>query len=556
MTTCTNCQQPFEITPDDLAFYDEISPTFDGKKFAIPAPTKCFYCRFQQRLAFRNERSLYQRQSSLTGKLIISTFAPDKPYKVFEQSEWWGDQWNPLDYGRDFDFSRSFTEQFKELLLAVPHSALVTRNAENSAYSNYALNQKNTYLIFGSGGAEDCMYGKYLSGCKDCVDSLALYNCELSYEGIANDMCYNCRYAMNSRNCTDCLMIDNCQSCKNCIGCFGLVSKEYCVFNQFVGKEQYQAFQREYEYLTPQKVAALRQKLNELKATLPHREARIFASENCTGDNIYNSKNCRTCFDIKECEDCKYINFSPKNKRSYDIVFSAPGDVEFCYQMCSTTSVQSCMAGWLVWYCSNMYYSEECHNSNDCFGCTGLKGNKYCILNKQYTKEEYEVMVARIIEHMQKTGEWGQYLDPQLSLYGYNETVAQEYYPLAKEQATLAGYNWYNKPIEHLEGVVLSTIPEDIRSVGDDILDKVFTCEISGRPYKITTQELKFYRNMKLPLPHKHHDERHKDRIKLHNPYYLFSRTCSKCGKGIQTSYSEERAKIVYCEACYLQEVY
>jgi len=31
---------------------------------------------------------------------------------------------------------------------------------------------------------------------------------------------------------------------------------------------------------------------------------------------------------------------------------------------------------------------------------------KYCILNKQYSKEEYEELVPKIIEHMQKTGEW------------------------------------------------------------------------------------------------------------------------------------------------------
>ena len=556
MTTCKQCKKTFEIAPEDLAFYDEISPSFDGRKFAIPAPTKCFYCRFQQRLAFRNERSLYHRKCDLSGKMIISNYAPDRPYKVYEQSEWWSDQWDALSYGRDFDFNRSFADQYKELLEAVPHSALTTRNAENSAYSNFALNQKNTYLIFGSGGAEDCMYGKYIADCKDCVDCLAVYNCELCYEGIGSERCYNCRYFMNSRNCTDCLMIDNCQSCKNCIACFGLVSKEYCILNQYVGKEQFEAFQKEYEYLTPEKVATLRKKLDDLAATLPHREARIFAGENCSGDNVYNSKNCQTCFDIKECEDCKYVNFSPKNKRSYDITFSAPGDVEFCNQMCSTTSVQRCMAGFLVWFGGNVYYSEECHNCNDCFGCTGLKGKKYCILNKQYTAEEYPKMVARIIEHMQKTGEWGEFLDYKLSMFGYNETVAQEYYPLSKEQALAQGMNWYDKPVERLEGTVISQIPEDIRTVGDDILEKVLTGEVLGRQYKIISQELKFYRNMKVPLPRRHPDIRHADRVALHNPYVLFDRSCSKCNKAIQTTYSEDLAKIVYCEKCYLETVY
>jgi len=30
----------------------------------------------------------------------------------------------------------------------------------------------------------------------------------------------------------------------------------------------------------------------------------------------------------------------------------------------------------------------------------------------------------------------------------------------------------------------------------------------------------------------------------------------AKCSKSIQTSYSPERPEIVYCEQCYLQEIY
>ncbi len=553
---CKQCQRPFEIAPEDLAFYDEISPSFAGKKFPIPAPLKCNYCRLQQRLAFRNERSLYHRKCDLSGKPIITNYAPSSPYKVFDSNEWWSDQWDALSYGRDFDFNRSFSEQFKELLLAVPHAALTTRNTENSAYCNFALNQKNTYLIFGSGGAEDCMYGKYVTGSKDCVDCLAVYNCELCYEGIGSERCYNCRYFVDCRACTDCLMVDNCQSCQNCIACFGLVSKEYYVLNQYVGKEQFEAIKQEYDVLTPEKVDTLRRKLDELKANLPHREGRIFASEHCSGDNIYNSKNCELCFDIKECEDCKFINFSPKNRRAYDVTFSAPGDVEFCYQMCSTTAVQNCMFSFLIWSGSKVFYSEECHNCNDCFGCTGLKNKRYCIFNKQYTPEEYEATVARIIEHMQKTGEWGEYLDYKLAMFGYNETVAQEYYPLSKEQALAMGANWHDKTVERLDGSTMNLVPSDIREVGDDILGKVLICEVTGRPYKIIPQELAFYRRMKVPLPRRHCDQRHMDRVNLHSPYYLFDRNCSNCGKAIQTTYSQERARIVYCEKCYLEALY
>jgi hypothetical protein len=36
---------------------------------------------------------------------------------------------------------------------------------------------------------------------------------------------------------------------------------------------------------------------------------------------------------------------------------------------------------------------------------------------------------------MIRDGEWGEFFDPQLSYYGYNETIAMEYHPLTKEEA-------------------------------------------------------------------------------------------------------------------------
>ena len=74
----------------------------------------------------------------------------------------------------------------------------------------------------------------------------------------------------------------------------------------------------------------------------------------------------------------------------------------------------------------------HCRSCINCFACCGLSGQQYCIFNKQYTKEEYENIVAKIITHMQTTGERGEFFHPSLSPFGYNETVAQEYYPLQK----------------------------------------------------------------------------------------------------------------------------
>ena len=49
---CENCQKQFEITSEDLRFYDKVSPVFNGVKYQIPAPTLCPDCRPNRNITF------------------------------------------------------------------------------------------------------------------------------------------------------------------------------------------------------------------------------------------------------------------------------------------------------------------------------------------------------------------------------------------------------------------------------------------------------------------------------------------------------------------------
>jgi len=50
-------------------------------------------------------------------------------------------------------------------------------------------------------------------------------------------------------------------------------------------------------------------------------------------------------------------------------------------------------------------------------------------------KAEYESTVAKLIDHMTATGEWGEFFPHQLSPFGYNESVAMEYFPMKEDEA-------------------------------------------------------------------------------------------------------------------------
>ena len=82
---------------------------------------------------------------------------------------------------------------------------------------------------------------------------------------------------------------------------------------------------------------------------------------------------------------------------------------------------------------------------------------------------------------------------------------------------------------ENAQTVKAHDLPESIKDVGDDILNKVIICEVSGKPFRIIKPELEFYRKHNLPIPRKHPDQRHLERMQLRNPRKLRDRKCAKC---------------------------
>jgi hypothetical protein len=217
--------------------------------------------------------------------------------------------------------------------------------------------------------------------------------------------------------------------------------------------------------------------------------------------------------------------------------------------------------GALVWYCDYSFYLTFSFHSQNCFLCTGLKHQQYCIFNKQYTKEDYELTVSKILTHMQSTGERWEFFHPSLSPFGYNETVANEHFPLTRTEALA---RWYKRQDNNYDPIIpewakvlkWDDIPWDIATVTDDILKSILICEVSDRPFRIIKQELEFYRTHHLSLPRKHPDIRHEERMKLRPWRTLFLRTCDKCDKEMLSVYDRGYSCKVYCEVCYQKEVY
>ena len=352
----------------------------------------------------------------------------------------------------------------------------------------------------------------------------------------------------------------DCRHCDHCIACTQLQHQSYCILNQPVSEQE---FERVRTSITQSRKAFddLSAAFYALKYSTPHRSSLQINCINSTGNDLYNCKNASICFNCRNVEDSKYMFDLGNDRDSMD-----------CYEhgwLVQSELIYESHAGMASYHllfchlCANsrdLLYCDTCpqHNSN-LFGCISMKQAKYCILNKQYTKEEYEDLVPKIIARMREDGEWGEFFPVAMSTFAYNATTAQEYFPLTKEEALKRGWKWQDQTDEmpKVDRVIPATqLPDSIDDIPDDILNWAITCEATKRPFKIIKQELEFYRNMRLPVPHFHPDERHRRRMALRNPRKLWNRECAKCKKPISTSYAPERPEIVYCEECYLREVY
>jgi hypothetical protein len=103
-----------------------------------------------------------------------------------------------------------------------------------------------------------------------------------------------------------------------------------------------------------------------------------------------------------------------------------------------------------------------------------------------------------------------------------------EYFPLDRRDVLakhLYGWSDYEPPFPKVEKIIpANKLPDNISDIPDDILNWAIECEVTDKPFRIIKQELEFYRKHNLPIPCRHPDQRHLDRMKLRNPKKLYDK--------------------------------
>ena len=583
---CQNCKVSFTIDASDFDFYSKIS---------VPPPTFCPECRLQRRMAFRNERSLYKDICDLCGKNFVSMYSPDKPFKIYCKECWYSDKWDPLEYGREYDFSRPFFEQFKELMRVVPRIGIMHIHTNlNADYSNYVADSKSVYLSQSViEKSENVYYSRNIDTGKEIFDCFSVKKSEHCYENVDGSQNYRCKFMYRSRDCIDSAFLFDCINCQDCVMSSNLRNKRFVIRNAQYDKETYITEIKKLGIGKNSDLEKLKKEFVEMIKVALHKFGNLIKTVNCTGDNIDNAKNVKNSFDAYNSENAIYCVRVKDTTDSYDVLGAL---TELAYEMLaggygsrnshftdhSDATVES-------------EYTNWCQNSAYLFGCAGLRKKQYCIFNKRYSKESFGELKKRIIAHMNempyadKKGRvyaYGGFFPAELSPFAYNETLVQEHFPLTKKEALEWGYAWRDSDQSpHKPTIVAKDLPDDIASIQNTITNEIISCSECEKPYRILKQELGFLKQHLIALPHSCPECRHKARFNLRNPLKLWHRRCNcngaridaeqnadrrgikyintakhfhgenPCQNEFESSYASGRPETIYCEQCYNSEV-
>ena len=503
---------------------------------------------------------LYNRKCSRCGKSMVAMYHPSSPYTIYCSDCWSSDAWDPTQYGQAYDSGRPFFDQLNELLKRVPKAGIyaspdVGPNI-NSEYTNFAGGNKDCYLIFNSGPQnENCAYSRGIMNIRDGFDS---YFCDVSermYEGVNVQKSNAVVWVQNTAECLNSWFLLNCVGCSNCFGCVNLRHKSYHWFNEELSKEEWARRMKEVAG-SYAKLEDARKKFEKFALKFPRRENNNLRSVNCTGDYIFDSKDCNASFEIASSENLGYCFFIKLAKDCYDLIGHGRKS-DLLLEGVATGTSSRVIGSWWTMLSHDVEYSWALRAGEYCFGCDSLRSGKYMILNKQYSEEEYKKIREQIIAELKSKNLYGLFIPPSLAPFAYNETIAQDNLTMKKEEAIAQGFRWQDdlQMTMGKETMKSEAIPDNIKDVPDSITKEVLVCITCGRNYRLIQPEVTFYKKMEISIPRQCFFCRHRNRLARRGPMKLFDRGCAKCKKPIKTNFAPDRPEIVYCENCYQNEV-
>lgn len=421
---------------------------------------------------------------------------------------------------------RSLFAILLELIQSMQFPGMRHIHAENADYSDVVINSHTAYLS--STVISWCENVVYSTSVKDhsrnVFESMMVRNnCENIFSSKSIIKSSNIFYSQSIHNCNNIRFSHNMIGCHECLFCDHLENASYCIWNTHLSKEEY--IQKKTDILSQK--AQFTEHYKYIVA-IPWDNLLCTESEGRSNIECQHISNSYYCYNVNQGRnlflhgsakwaensfDC-YTGWSPRVNNMYAVTSS--GDCEHIY--CS---------GMIDEWSSNLYYCMYCYSCSFCLWCVGLQNKSYCILNKQYSKEEWYIKVDEIFSQMEKDRQLWSFFPASINPFYFNDTAAYLIDPsFTKEEVTAAWYLRRDEPIKvdipADADIVQSSNLDQFESfdkewnriISADILKKVIQDE-SWNYYRIIPMEYKFLMKHGLPLPRQHWLERMKQNFRI-----------------------------------------
>lgn len=569
----------------------------------------CFDCRFRNMMIWRNEKKLYWRKSNKSWKKILSLYPPEYEGKVYDYKEW-DEEWWFSNITINFDWD-DFVWKLYELFKEVPKAGTdIFWTNENIWYCNrvwYLKNAYSTYACFWD--SEDVYFSINISNSKDIYNSTRVDKSSLVYDSV---MIYNSHWIFFSdaiNNCKNIYFSYDLRDCEECIFCSNLVWKKYMIYNKQYEKIDYEKIKENlkqnmasYKWLE-----RLLSDFENLKVKALRRWTYNIWWDKVLWDQLNNWHDTLFWFRMDEPDDCfNAANWFPATQKKIYNSFGF-GRVENMYFWQWSWPWTNLHFVLNIQESSNIYFSQKmkwCHN---CIWCYWLQNAEYHILNKAYTKEEYEKLFPEILENIRKNWWLKDYFKPEESPYPINDSQLFLEFPIYSIRR-LKNYDWWNVedfkfneqifdenwkwvvyilyPEKDLSEAILDLwwyqkiktmwknkeeevdIPEDmvkvsckdledhINSIWNDALNMAILCKETWRYFRTIRKEIEFCKKYSIALPRIHPNKRIDERRKRSPKLWLELSNCKICGKEILSAYDKNSSLNIVCEQCYSKAIY
>ncbi|KKR32438.1 MAG: hypothetical protein UT63_C0044G0005 [Candidatus Gottesmanbacteria bacterium GW2011_GWC2_39_8] len=289
-----------------------------------------------------------------------------------------------------------FLEEFGKLKLLYPVLPSHNSRSENCDFGDYQFNCVNGYYSFDNAQCKDTVYIFDSFKAVNCVDGDYVIESENCYQCVDVLKAYNCTYMNYCGNIYDSHFCWDSGNSHHLFGCVHLQHKEYCIYNKQYSEEEYQKKVKELLQRSPDE--NLRE-MKEMAEKFPITSTYVANSENSDyGNHVDFCKNMYLCFDSAHCENSAYLYDAHHNKNCYDLTQNFHS--EFCYECVNSSRLNNCF---FMDNCDDTFDSGFCLNcssSNHLLGCVALDKKEYCILNKQYSQEDYGKLAKEIMDSM------------------------------------------------------------------------------------------------------------------------------------------------------------